>query len=416
MNQDTKNQINLAIIKRVRKELLINKAPLSAYWLADRIKTIEIQIPEKTEDLVSEPTYSASRTTSNNSSIRSITVDPDMINESITNSIAKDFYFDDDKIGLKIFWEHEVYNLIKSFFTAKNDWCSVSELVVYIKNLIVRKTTILPLNLTEEHDGSSELISMIWKVLLQFPKIFKLNSQRSHFSFQKKEDLNNFIAKIIFQRGNQLINNNEYFSRLGKEDILDFVNNTEYYFKDYQKPLAMADLNAIQKSNNNWFDDYENYLIFKDLEPIKEKLRNNFGKLFLPNQGTALFAFYFIGDNFPLPEAESFVKLSRIVYMRKYSWTHYSQISDFSDAIIKKFELWSLLTSLIPDNRELTKWYNKNIVLSYALAESLPYTLDQIYPKLISYYSPIFNIEDNPGNLFRLTIQEKLEEQKLKTK
>lgn len=416
MNQDTKNQINLTIIKRVRKELLINKAPLSAYWLADRIKTIEIQIPEKTEDIISEPTYSASKATSNSSGIQCIDVDPDMIIDSITNTTVKDFYFDDDRIGLKIFWVHEVYNLIKSFCSTKQGGCFLSDLMKYIENLVISQITILPVSSLEVKNGRSELNSIVWQVLLQFPKVFKMNSNRTYITLQKKEDLKNFIAKTIFQRGKQLIVNNDYFSQLGKQEILELVNTTENYFLEYQKPLVLSDLNAIQKGNNNWFDDYGDSIVFKDLAPLKENLRNHYGRLLLPHQGTAIFAFYFIGEHFPLPEAETFVKLSQIIYLKKFSWYDHSDISGFEDIVVKKFELWTLLTALIKNNDDPVKWFKENITISYIRPENLPYTLDQIYQKLISHYSPIFNIDENPGNLFRITLQEKLEKQQLNAK
>lgn len=120
---------------------------------------------------------------------------------------------------------------------------------------------------------------------------------------------------------------------------------------------------------------------------------------------TGIAAFIFIGNNFPFVEATEYVKTRPIIYLE--------QIEDpllISDNIEEWLpdELVEYLETLFNNSEELYNWCSENLAVSIYFEHFDEVKL--LYPKVIEHFSPVFNIMNNPGNLFQYTLEAKLEE------
>jgi len=71
------------------------------------------------------------------------------------------------------------------------------------------------------------------------------------------------------------------------------------------------------------------------------------------------------------------------------------------------YELNSYLESLFTATDEVDKWCEENLTISI-YSEHFD-EIKLLVPKVISHFSPIFNVAGNAGNLFEHILEQKLE-------
>lgn len=115
-----------------------------------------------------------------------------------------------------------------------------------------------------------------------------------------------------------------------------------------------------------------------------------------------LLVFSFIGEDFPISEAREYVNLRPAVYFAQVEYLEFSY-----SKILKSFV--SLIASISGSSiGDAYDWVLQNFAVSFVIEE--PDFLKLNFDKLMSNYSPILNLDRNPGNLFRGIIEEKIRE------
>ncbi len=144
---------------------------------------------------------------------------------------------------------------------------------------------------------------------------------------------------------------------------------------------------------------------------IKERLSelDNFGMRNISSYGksklgSGLLVIKFIGDDFPITEAIEYVNLRPIVYISLESGFSGDKLSNFQENFP---EMTKILTALIKDV-DIQTWVDENF--NFGFMGDVFQKLKAEYDTILKDFSPIFNLEKNPGNLFRGIIEEKIRE------
>lgn len=146
----------------------------------------------------------------------------------------------------------------------------------------------------------------------------------------------------------------------------------------------------------------------EDLEYITnyfKENRYNFNEFNFAENSSGLLAYIFVGKEFPLKEAEEYVKTRPIIFIDEIHYTNVNRINISNESTLREY-LKAVMD--ISDDEEIKKWLSENIALSYY--EESKAEIKKIAPKIIEKFSPIFNLDKNPGNLFQYTLKSKLEE------
>ena len=119
---------------------------------------------------------------------------------------------------------------------------------------------------------------------------------------------------------------------------------------------------------------------------------------------SGLLVFSFVGDEFPIKEAKTYVSLRSQI-----SFIAVSDLKQVYDKIFtqESYELTKILKAFLGDI-DVWEWAKENLAVSF-LVEDFDY-LKLNFDSLMQEYSPVFNLDRNPGNLFRGIIEEKIRE------
>jgi len=174
--------------------------------------------------------------------------------------------------------------------------------------------------------------------------------------------------------------------------------NSDYLFR---KEIAATN-NAIQKAGEKYMveltDDIE-YISYYFKENQKLLKNINYDNLY-----SGFAAFSFIGKKFPLDEAQEYVKTRPIIYIEQIKDP--APVSLYGSKWLP-YELNSYLESLFTATDEVDKWCEENLTISI-YSEHFD-EIKLLVPKVISHFSPIFNVAGNAGNLFEHILEQKLE-------
>ena len=143
-----------------------------------------------------------------------------------------------------------------------------------------------------------------------------------------------------------------------------------------------------------------------DLEYLKNYFKENqqnYNDFKYPQHTSGFLAWTYNGNNFPLKEASEYVKTRPIIFIDEI-------LHRFTQNVSFNEEFREYLHAVLDtsDDEEIEIWLSENVTLSY-YEESLP-EIKKMYPKIIEKFSPVFNLNKNPGNLFQYTLQLKLKE------
>lgn len=201
---------------------------------------------------------------------------------------------------------------------------------------------------------------------------------------------------------------------------LDFRINRSPVELDIPKPVLMDYvISQLEKSSDIYSFDKETEKVFlkNDLERIKKNLQSNSLKFLKFNNfvqmyslgGSGILSLSYTGQNFPLTEASEYVKLRNIIFItRTYSlYNNFQKLFDFNKINDSKF---LLILSAIIGEENLENWVTENIKISFheEYFEPTDKELIDLEKRIIEDISPLLNLEGNPGNLFRITLEDKL--------
>ena len=164
---------------------------------------------------------------------------------------------------------------------------------------------------------------------------------------------------------------------------------------------------VIQNSGRLVYDISKDAITLSDdLEYITNYFKENrqhFNEFNFPQNTSGFLAWVFIGNDFPMKEAIEYVKTRPIIFIDEI-------LDRTSKNILVNYKLIEYLKAVMDtsDDEEIKTWLSENVILSY-----YEEGIDQVKllsPKIIEKFSPIFNTNKNPGNLFQYTLESKLEE------
>lgn len=127
---------------------------------------------------------------------------------------------------------------------------------------------------------------------------------------------------------------------------------------------------------------------------------------------TGVLSIKFVGDFFPIPQFQEYIKLRPHIYLFTtnnlfgvLSKIYYSGIQE--KGTLQSSDVERLLKKFIPDINNMS-WFKDNFEIYFLLegSESLYLTYKELIKKLI----PIFNVHDNPGNIFELAVKDMMKE------
>jgi len=118
--------------------------------------------------------------------------------------------------------------------------------------------------------------------------------------------------------------------------------------------------------------------------------------------GEGLMVFKFIGEEFPIEEAREYVEIRPIVYLNLEKQFSFENLQNFS---AHYSELAKAIYVLTPKS-DTDKWATENLRVFF-LNDNYEHLM-VIFDSLLKNYSPVFNIQKNPGNLFRSFIEDKI--------
>ncbi|HMU44265.1 MAG TPA: hypothetical protein PKA80_13280 [Ignavibacteriaceae bacterium] len=125
-------------------------------------------------------------------------------------------------------------------------------------------------------------------------------------------------------------------------------------------------------------------------------------------QQPGFLVFTYIGQNFPLKEAADYISTRPIIFVKTVN-----DLSKEFNAIIEEgdflpSEFIENLRAILPNDTSVLNWLDENVTISF-MSSSLD-DVKKLGNQLIAKLSPIFNIRNNPGNLFQYTLKSKVEE------
>ena len=180
------------------------------------------------------------------------------------------------------------------------------------------------------------------------------------------------------------------------------LSNNDYGFV---KPYTIDTFKKVMQFEGNIFEiDEDTIRILSindrvELALLQKKRLSNFK---VNEQVSGLLIFLFIGDEFPIKEANEYVSLRPIVYFFPVF-----NIALGMSKLIESFKK-SLQKMFGRNFEDIDEWVNENLAISFVI-ENFDY-LKLNFDGIMKEYSPVLNLEKNPGNLFRSIIEEKIRE------
>lgn len=280
------------------------------------------------------------------------------------------------------------------------------------------------------HDGEGGIrvfgnLTKIIEVINENPQIFYKIVFTKTGSWADRVGLIKWVNQVIPSNYSRFEYSILYNFRKSKRESfelknLDFRINRSPVELDVPKPISMDYvISQIEKSSDIYSYDKETEKVFlkTDLERIKKILQSNSHEFlkfndFVQSSGTrssGILSFTYTGPNFPLIEAGEYVKLRNIIFISKaYSLaTDFKKLFDFNK--ITDSKILSILSAIIGEEN-LEKWITENIKISFyeEYFEPTDKELIDLEKRIIEDISPLLNLEGNPGNLFRITLEDKL--------
>jgi len=330
------------------------------------------------------------------------------------NRLRKELYYFHPDL-LKEFWLNEILYLLR----AKNDQIEIDDI---LKEL--RKQFVNYYNLSDPLGESFEITSDAGLGGGYNKKLFDFIDQHSDIFYRRiGEEYNRkqwFIGLNVWK--DKVLEIDRKIIRNAVIKVLRDMKGQSLSLKDLTFAVNRIKLNTltpkpfneelikqivIQNSGRLVYDISKDAITLSDdLEYITNYFKENrqhFNEFNFPQNTSGFLAWVFIGNDFPMKEAIEYVKTRPIIFIDEI-------LDRTSKNILVNYKLIEYLKAVMDtsDDEEIKTWLSENVILSY-----YEEGIDQVKllsPKIIEKFSPIFNTNKNPGNLFQYTLESKLEE------
>lgn len=175
------------------------------------------------------------------------------------------------------------------------------------------------------------------------------------------------------------------------------------------KPILSKDLSSFIEKYKYRFDIKEDSIQLKELaEFTTAALKSNSISLKDFNTDSnfpGVIFIKFIGRHFPLREASLYIDIRPIIFISVVE----NLSVEFTDVLFStNSELFGCLSPFFENRDQYIEWIKKNLAVTFLIEDSDYLRLN--FDELMIRFSPVFNLEKNPGNLFRSIIEDKIKE------
>lgn len=267
------------------------------------------------------------------------------------------------------------------------------------------------------HNGDDFLL----KIIKKNDHLFYIKNEDSFWDYYIKIGNKKWIEEKIFE-AEKILRNRIIFSIFKPLNKTSFTlskltqrTNRSIIDPDLPKPYSEELIEKIIKDNPDRFIYNEKTKIVELVDDLIF-LENSFNKnkqllkdFNSKSEDSGFIAFSFIGKIFPLSEAKDYISTRPIIYI-----TTVENLSEEFQNLIetKESELIEIISAILPEDIKIIDWINQNLAVSFV--EFDKNYMNLIRNQVIEKFSPIFNLNDNPGNLFQYTLKNKFEEYRKK--
>lgn len=329
--------------------------------------------------------------------------DPEWLVDQSNSSIAKNAYL----ISAAKYREM-IEGMIELYLEQNNYQSGVQEIILELNRVMVDLL------------GLETATSIFFVDIITQDSLRDLLMISDKFSIHTKSRFNSFIDSTIILRSKYSDPDRDLrviaslfnaFSSLKATYIpltkLCLYLNMDKNFNDLPKPVRADELQSLIKSYPRFFIKKEVVHLISFNEILNTSWMQNFeriGNFPAIWQGEGLLVFKFVGENFPLKEAQEFVRFRPFIYFSLEKDFRHENLKD-----IESFfpELASFFGAFVSDN-SIENWFDENIRIYFINGQ-----LSEVqthFDTLLKEFAPVCNLTGNPGNLFRALIEEKIRE------
>jgi hypothetical protein len=229
-----------------------------------------------------------------------------------------------------------------------------------------------------------------------------------------KKIIKNAVISVLREPSSPPLTLDQLTHRINRKDIKAGI--PKPFDKQIIQEIISADKDRFHVDNNSGIiklsDDLE--YIAKYFKENQQLLQNFDGE----KESEGIIAIIYIGKDFPLQEAKEYVYTRPIIYLYVTGNLALESFGDdinisleedfsFTERLIFNTEFGDYLRAIIPSNLAVKEWLQANVSVSF-YEESYD-ELRLMLPKLLEKFSPVLNVDQNPGNLFQYTLNNKLE-------
>ncbi len=337
----------------------------------------------------------------------------------------------------KAYYIDRVYNVPIYFFQVNTSTDDFSQLIFCTKEFFIELATDLIVNILESYPDKYITIMRLEqrlrinlqiylgltnRKLVQFPHdLVKtlIENSPSKFRLKSKSSLDDIqdyevsLGSAPTESSRPILFLNHLISLYRKSENKDIkklllklnLNGTDY---GIIKPYTIATITKLSAEFPEMFKiDGLQITMSPLISRIDSSIKNRYNIDSFPFKNerlSGLLIFSFVGNHFPIKEAEEYVTLRKYVRFAMIS----NLRTDYANIInSEKSWFFNVLKAFLGDI-DILEWANENLAVSFVI-EDYDY-LKLNFDKLMQEYSPVLNLEKNPGNLFRGIIEEKIRE------
>lgn len=251
----------------------------------------------------------------------------------------------------------------------------------------------------EQSVVGSLYVRIVSEVLSKFEDKFMILAQSEYEKLElRKVSLRSLESKLVKTEALMLsaIQILHEYQALPIKKLLLKLNLVDEDF-GYPKPYTLETLSFLTDTNSEIFKVEEDLISLRDLNErvAKSGKKKELLPSFKPTASVSgLLVFYFFGDSFIIEDAKEYVRLRNAVYFYPIQDVLKWQDEVFLD---QNSELLTILKGL--ELADPVSWAEKNLAVSFII-EDFNY-LKLGLQDLLQEFSPVFNLDKNPGNLFR---------------
>lgn len=414
------------LANRIEEELLNNNSPMSIHRLQERIREIWIdpKLDPDSEDM-QDQVYAHEEEEIHYlkppSHYISIKIKYQDFLDTVDNNLDR-FYESEKFIGRKQYLNKLLYKICINIISEKNNFSApADEIADRITEYALKNYYMLPaVEGLKDDDFYDDQIKSNYRnyinarlieIAKEYHKVFSYNFDLKTISLRKKSDLKRRIEQILYSHRN--IGESDFTKnqkiKLSTKILIQALNERDdEYYKDYQEPVELNDLLLLVNEYPEYLSISANgeFIIYNILLQVKALIkRNQHADSAAKTTGERLYFYSFVGQDFPFDAAKEYVKLRKTIYIKYVKWNTLDQLKT-ELLVTKKTELGTILDKTLDNSYKPGQWIKNNLLISWIDSYDTPLPLDNFYKYLLKQVSPVFNLQDNPDNIFRHSLEE----------